>query len=297
MSRALHRAHRAQQFLLRPSAHHPLVLQGRQVFFDSDRPQIDKKDEHSWLWHLINGSKLAKVGIKQLIEEWKEKLKMDWPRYYPGDIVPQFNFREQKDRDLFTTVADSEFNLGFSKCEFIGTRQSTGLFRGFLDTRVPRDGKTAQAGYAALQGLPITKSFERQTYLNWAHWSHLVIRCRGDGRMYMIQLHALEIDEITSHMLYTFPLHTRGGPYWQITTIPFSKFFVLFRSTIQDRQNPPELRYITKIGISLKDKMSGPFELEVDYIACAMNRADEDETFAYETYEVPNNYGYAYGMQ
>ena len=50
----------------------------------------------------------------------------------------------------------------------------------------------------------------------------------------MIQVHA-EWD-IWWHDLWTFPLYTRGGPYWQEYRVPFSKFYFAHKGKIQDDQ-------------------------------------------------------------
>ncbi|XP_003737178.1 probable complex I intermediate-associated protein 30, mitochondrial [Galendromus occidentalis] len=275
----------------------PYFYQPKRHCFWNPDPRRDREDPHGNLWHLWNGSKIFVKECERAADEWKEKLHLDRARYHLGEVVPQYLFREQKDRDLFYTITDSDWNQGFSKAEFVGTRQGSGLFRGVLDTRVPRDGVTKRAGIAVLQSFPKTKSFQRKVYLDWGDWTHLVIRCRGDGRHYSINLHMCEEDDLTMHLLYQYPLYTRGGPYWQITRIPFSKFMISYKGSIQDKQNRIDPRYITKIGIALMDKTSGPFELEIDYIACSVSRSDEDEEFAYETYETPNNYSHAYGMK
>ena len=51
---------------------------------------------------------------------------------------------------------------------------------------------------------------------------------------YMNQVHA-EWD-IWWHDLWTFPLYTRGGPYWQEYRVPFSKFYFAHKGKIQDDQ-------------------------------------------------------------
>jgi len=288
-------SHAFRQSLLRPAIH----LRGSQtkrLSFFIPHPRPPQDDPHGPIYKTIHGAKIFRVECGKWVDEWREAIKLDRAKYYANQVVPQYHFKYQKDRDFFRIATDSDYGHGFSKGEFVATDQGTALFRGFLDTRLPKDGKTQKAGYVALHASPTFRSFQRRQFLDWAQWSHLVIRCRGDGRHYIINLHMLEEDDFTWHLHYQFPLYTRGGPYWQLTNIPFSKFFLSFQGALQDRQYRVDLSKITKISITLMDKLPGPFALEIDFIGCMFSGKDEED-FAYETYETPDGYGHAYGQK
>jgi len=67
--------------------------------------------------------------------------------------------------------------------------------------------------------------------------------------------------------------------------IPFSKFFLASKGRIQDKQHAVELNKISTLGITLADHASGPFQLELDYIAVQFD-ATHTQTFEYEMYPV-----------
>jgi NADH dehydrogenase [ubiquinone] 1 alpha subcomplex assembly factor 1 len=82
-------------------------------------------------------------------------------------------------------------------------------------------------------------------------------------------------------------LYTRGGPYWQLCKIPFSKFYLANNARIVDKQfRFIQSHSISSIGITLADQHEGPFSLEIDFIAVLKDNIDYEE-FAYEKYKVP----------
>lgn len=117
-------------------------------------------------------------------------------------------------------------------------------------------------------------------------YNTLVIRLRGDGRSYLINLATEGYFDVMWNDVYHYILFTRGGPHWQTARIPFSKFFLSSKGRIQDKQCPIPLNKITNIGFSVgaRGGYDGPFSLEIDYIGLEFDPS-HTETFAYEMYK------------
>ena len=173
------------------------------------------------------------------------------------------------------------------------------------------------SGYVNMSSVVKTMAFGRNKDLEWIHYSDLCLKVRGDGRKYMINIRTEAEFDLAWNDLYKFPLFTRGGPYWQkvrvsaaclaknvmspyvsirsmfITLssscfqIPFSKFYFTNRSAIQDNQMPVERHRIKGIGITLSDRIDGPFSLELDQIHVLLRDGSFVERFAYEDYVLP----------
>lgn len=158
-----------------------------------------------------------------------------------------------------------------------------GVFRGFLSTRVPDRGDLVRAGFANLSSPESTLFGFILPYALYSH-THLIIRYRGDGRSYRINITSRQMWDATWNDTHHFVLYTRGGPYWQVAKIPFSKFFILRKGLIRTRQHKLPDHSVRLISFTLMDDVDGPFCLELDYIAlyCDTNHR---EKFAYEQYD------------
>ena len=103
----------------------------------------------------------------------------------------------------------------------------------------------------------------------------------------MINLHMEATTDMAWHDLWRYPLFTRGGPYWQTVTIPFSKFFFTNKGYVQDDMIQVPQRHIVSLGITIADNYDGPFCLEIDTIKVLFHPTLKLEEHAYETYKFP----------
>ncbi|XP_071453819.1 complex I intermediate-associated protein 30, mitochondrial [Hetaerina americana] len=234
-----------------------------------------------------NGIKELKKEIQLWKEEVKEKLESDPVVIYRPDELDIFwQFGPPEELSKWVTSSDSDHNQGFSTCELTISRAGKGLFQGNLCVDPPKDGKVKRAGYCNMRSIRAKKSFHRESFHDWQMYTHLVMRVRGDGRPYILNISTAGYFDLFWNDIYSYALYTRGGPYWQISKIPFSKFFLASKGRIQDKQAPITLDRISHFGISLGDKVNGPFRLEIDYIGLEYDPG-HTETFAYEMYKVP----------
>lgn len=240
---------------------------------------------------ILDGLKMLKSEIKMWKDEMTEKLKMDpIVMYRPGEVDIAFKFTEEKDLERWVVTADSDHNEGFSSAKFEICNSGYGLFSGYVQSIIPKDGRVKRAGYCNIRSMQHRRSFQRETYYDWTPYNTLVIRTRGDGRNYLINLHSEGFFDVLWYDTYHYVLYTRGGPHWQTTRIPFSKFFLSSKGRIQDKQGPINLGRVNSFGISVgaKGGTDGPFSLEIAYIGLEFDPNNTEE-FAYEMYRLPKN--------
>ncbi|XP_037963171.2 complex I intermediate-associated protein 30, mitochondrial [Plutella xylostella] len=232
-----------------------------------------------------NGFKELKSETILFTKEVKELVEMD-PLLVarPGETDLVWCFNDASVLDKFVATSDSDHNEGFSSCKLEPSPAGRALFHGHLDLRVPKDGRIKKAGYCAIRSKRVRKSFKRESTFDWNLYNTLVLKVRGDGRSYLLNLSTEGYYDITWNDIYHYVLFTRGGPYWQVAKIPFSKFILGSKGRVQDKQTRIRLDKVTHFGISCGDKIPGPFNLEIEYVGLELDPS-HDEEFAYEMYK------------
>ncbi|KAK4884021.1 hypothetical protein RN001_000292 [Aquatica leii] len=235
---------------------------------------------------------MIRDGLKELKQEialWSEEMKESFEsdpclEFRQGETDVAWRFESEKSLEKWVVTSDSDHNEGFSKCSLTLSKHGKGLFSGVLNTELPKDGRIKRAGYCNMKSMRARKSFKRDTHLDWTPYNILVLKVKGDGRSYMLNISTKGFFDITWNDTFNYVLYTRGGPYWQVSKIPFSKFIFSSKGRVQDKQFAIPLNRIASFGISAGDKINGPFSLEIDYIGLEFN-PNHVEEFAYEMYE------------
>jgi len=231
--------------------------------------------------------------LKSEIKLWSQEVKDTWEGdpflvCRPGEVDIAWRFLDENSLKHWTVSSDSDHNEGFSNCSLTQTNYGKGVFNGNLSLRIPKDGKIKRAGYCNIKTMRQRKSFKRDAYLDWTPYNQLVMKIRGDGRSYLLNISTRGYFDISWNDVYHYVLFTRGGPYWQIAKIPFSKFFFSSKGRIQDRQEQIPLDKIASFGITAADRYGGDFSLEIDYIGLEYDPRHTEE-FAYEMYQTDHS--------
>ncbi|XP_066249678.1 complex I intermediate-associated protein 30, mitochondrial [Euwallacea similis] len=245
-----------------------------------------KEPYPNFIERMRTGLAELKNEVKLWCGEVKDKFESDPILIYrPYETDVAWRFKNLNSLDNWIVSCDADNNEGYSHCSLIKNNQGNVVFSGNINLRVPKDGRVKRAGYCNMQTKRFRKSFKREDYLNWIGYNTLVMKVRGDGRTYLLNLGTRGYFDVAWNDMYHYQLYTRGGPYWQIAKIPFSKFFMASKGRIQDDQHPIPLNKVSSFGISAQDRHGGEFCLEIDYIALEYDPRHVEE-FAYEMYAV-----------
>lgn len=64
-----------------------------------------------------------------------------------------WSFGKKEDLEKFVVTADRDFNEGHSHANFEIGSAGYGYFNGFVDSRVPKDGKVKRSGYCNVKSI------------------------------------------------------------------------------------------------------------------------------------------------
>jgi uncharacterized surface protein with fasciclin (FAS1) repeats len=167
------------------------------------------------------------------------------------------SFESDEVLKAWTSVNDGVMG-GISKGGFTRSEQGTLLFRGELSLE-------NNGGFASIR--------MKQTELDLSGTNTLVIKAKGDGRTYWIDLRAKDQMSASSYRAY---LPTTAGE-WKEVRVPLTDFKLqAFGRDLPIKPLDPAT--VASIGFTLADKKAGAFQLEI-----ASVKATAEETPVVET--------------
>ena len=161
---------------------------------------------------------------------------------------PVAAFTSDEALKAWTSVNDGVMG-GVSKGGFKRSEQGTLIFSGELSL-------ANNGGFASVR--------MKETDLGLAGTSELVVKAKGDGRTYWVDVRFADQMGASSYRAF---LPTTAGE-WKETRLPFADFKLqaFGRELPLKPINPAS---IASVGFTLADKKEGPFSLEVEYVKAA----------------------------
>lgn len=175
-----------------------------------------------------------------------------------------WDFSDKESLEKWTLITDEQFG-GKSTAEFVQSPGGKAVFRGNLSTELPQATSVKYSGMCAIRAQPHRDWKGDVTANDVTDYDGIVMRVRGDGRTYALNVQTQSIRDDDIHQSF---FHTRGGPLWETVKVPFTKFVLTNAGYLQDQQMAfPRIR---TLGFTLADWNTGPFHLEIDYIKLVM---------------------------
>ncbi|KAI0981702.1 hypothetical protein GJ496_007948 [Pomphorhynchus laevis] len=155
------------------------------------------------------------------------------------------------------------------------------------DLSITNSGSIKKKGFLAFKSKEQRNLLTTHEPYDWTSFTHIAMLIRGDGRQWTLNLNTPGPFDVFAFDMFSYPLFTRGGPYWQFIRIPFSKFVFQSKGSLQDVPAVVPLNQIFSLTFCLMEYCPGPFRLDVKSIY-VMNDMTHRHKVEYETYKLPN---------
>jgi NADH dehydrogenase [ubiquinone] 1 alpha subcomplex assembly factor 1 len=189
------------------------------------------------------------------------------------------------------TMSDADAGaFSTARLDFVparGGEPSHARFHGSVSLRLPRDPANAMrgAGYAGFRTADRRGTMFGGRFWNVDPYAYLALRVRaddGDGpaaaaappRPFLVNL---QTDSIEPTDLHQHRLYMRPGAGWQTVLIPLDDFVRTNFGNVVEPESDMLRQRVASVGISLTDRVPGPFALRVERIWATNGLALEAE--------------------
>lgn len=196
------------------------------------------------------------------------------------------NFSDRETLSECKTIADSEIG-GFSSASLdhvprSSTEPAHARFHGSISTDLPRNRpQVARTGYAGWRNKDRRATIFGRSLWDVDPYTYLALRVKSDGRKYFVNI---QTESIVYTDLHQHRLHTRNPGEWEIVLINFHAFVRTNHGEVVEPQAEMMRQKLRTVGVSLTDRVPGPFDLSISSI-WALNGLDDPNPFEAEDRE------------
>lgn len=157
-------------------------------------------------------------------------------------------------------------------------------FHGTISTDLPRNRPQVQrTGYAGWRNKDRAATIFGKSLWDLDPYAYLALRVKSDGRKYFVNI---QTESIVYTDLHQHRLHTQKPGEWETVVIELNAFVRTNHGEVVEPQAEMMRQKIRTIGVSLTDRVPGPFELSVNRV-WASNGLHHEGTAAYDAMEIP----------
>lgn len=153
---------------------------------------------------------------------------------------------------------------GFSEAHLEVTKNGTGRFYGQLSLDLPNNEDVEKSGYAGIRTKTKPGSIFGTPVWDTCLFDYLALKVKGDERKYFVNI---QTDGFLPTDLYQHRLFLKTPGEWETVLIPFKDFILTNQGFIQEDQIEMFREKVKNVGVSIIDRKSGPFELEIESIS------------------------------
>jgi NADH dehydrogenase [ubiquinone] 1 alpha subcomplex assembly factor 1 len=186
----------------------------------------------------------------------------------PSKPYPILTFDNPESVKQCVKLSDADFGgKSQSLLDFVpgsDTEPDHAQFHGTISTELPKDKPSVLAtGYAGFRSADRKFSLFGLGLLDIERYRYLALRVKSDGRKYLvnIQTDSIEPTDLHQHRLYI----SKPG-VWETVLIDLNEFVRTNSGALADPQSDMMTAKVNSVGLSLTDRVEGPFQLCIERI-------------------------------
>lgn len=199
--------------------------------------------------------------IKQGIESTQKGFRGEY--VIRTDELLLYDFKDPRSINNFICISDADIG-GKSTAHLNTSKYGRLLFHGNASIDIDDNAVIDHSGFCGIRSKPVVGLFKKVVLTDMEGFDCIEIKYRGDGRPYFLNIQTDSMLMLNKFDLYQAFIFTKGGPNWEVERIPFTKFLMTYKGYLQDSQL--DFNNVRTIGVSLSDKKSGPYFLEIEYL-------------------------------
>ena len=173
------------------------------------------------------------------------------------ETLPQCKTMSDADLGGFSSVHLDQIPLSSSQPAHV-------RFHGSISTDLPRNRPQVQrTGYAGWRNKDRPATIFGKSLWDVDPYSFLALRVKSDGRKYFVNI---QTESIVHTDLHQHRLHTRKPGEWETLLINFNAFVRTNHGEVVEPQTEMMRQKVRTVGMSLTDRVPGPFELAISGI-------------------------------
>jgi NADH dehydrogenase [ubiquinone] 1 alpha subcomplex assembly factor 1 len=146
-------------------------------------------------------------------------------------------------------------------------------WHGSISTELPRNNpEVIRTGYAGVRSLDRRRTLFGKSLWDIDPYAYLALRIKSDGRKYFINLQS---ESIVASDIHQHRLYAKTPGQWETVFINWNDFVRTNHGQVVEPQGELLRQSIRTLGVSLTDRVPGPFELWIERM-WATNRTDQE---------------------
>ena len=147
-------------------------------------------------------------------------------------------------------------------------------FHGSISTDLPRNRpQVHRTGYAGWRNKDRPASIFGKSLWDLDPYTFLALRVKSDGRKYFVNV---QTESIVHTDLHQHRLHVREPGQWETVYINLNAFVRTNHGEVVEPQTELLRQKVRTIGVSLTDRVPGPFDLAISRIWASNKQRDEE---------------------